>query len=100
MSSEIVKKLQECKNEIENEKSTSLKTSRKVRQSKLCVNALTNIPYSFEVSSPEERSLYRVMPIDGTMKLYFDCPDEYHEWKRYQKRGRIGKIFNISGVQN
>ena len=50
-----------------------------------CKNEFTGRLYSFVKGSSDEHDLYRVMPLDGTEKLYFDSKDEYNTWfrKRY-----------------
>ena len=61
-----------------------------------CLNAYTHIPYSFVEGSKEEETLFRVMPVDGTKKIYFDSYDEYQLWKnksdKQYTRKRIGVI--------
>ena len=47
----------------------------------LCKNSLTNMMYDFEKGSKEEQTLYRVMPVDGHEKIYFDTKDEYTSWR-------------------
>ena len=76
-----------------------IKNSKKINQNRFCVNALTNIKYNFEKCSPEERTLFRVMPLDGKEKLFFDSQDEYKNWKSSQKRHKFGNIFNINGMK-
>ena len=51
-----------------------------------CKNELTNQMYSFIVGSPEERSLFRVIPVDGTKKIYFSTKDEYNTWFRKKRK--------------
>ena len=53
-----------------------------------CKNELTGITYSFMKGTPEERGLYRVMPMDGEEKIYFDSKDEYVNWSKRNKRRR------------
>ena len=97
--SEIITKLKENENNIKNTMMTSNKNCRSIKQSRFCVNALTNIKYNFEKSSPEERTLFRVMPLDGKEKIFFDSQDEYKNWKSSQKRHKFGNISNINGIQ-
>jgi len=55
---------------------------------KYCKNGLTSQIYSFTKGSTKERELFRVMPIDGTEKLYFDSEDEYNTWIRKNRKSR------------
>ena len=50
-----------------------------------CINAFTEIEYDFSIGSVEESQLYRVMPLNGTEKLYFDTEGEYKSWSRSQR---------------
>ena len=92
MSSHIIKQLKCTENESE--------AKIKIYKNKLCVNECTQMQYSFMKGSNDEKSLYRVMPIDGTEKLYFDSHDEYEYWKSHRKTGKIGRPHVIKGVQS
>lgn len=70
----------------------------KIYRNKLCVNEYTNMPYTFMKGSVEEKSLYRVMPLDGNEKIYFDSKDEYEDWKFKRKVTKIGRPYTIQGV--
>ena len=37
------------------------------------------------IGSKEERTLFRVMPMGGTDKLFFDSEDNYHGWQAKQR---------------
>ena len=52
----------------------------------LCKNELTGVKYDFQKGSHEECDLYRVMPLDGVEKIYFDSKDEYEVWSHKKKR--------------
>lgn len=53
-----------------------------------CKNEFTNNLYSFEKGSLLEKELYRVMPIDGSEKIFFDSKDEYNNWL-FSKNNRV-----------
>ena len=61
-----------------------------------CKNELTGQTYSFLKGSPEERNLFRVMPIDGTEKLYFDSKDEYNTW--FRKNHKRRSMYSIKPI--
>lgn len=61
---------------------------RNVNHNNYCKNELTSQTYSFIVGSPAERDLFRVMPLDGTEKIYFDSKDEYDIWSRKNRKRR------------
>lgn len=46
------------------------------------VNAATNKEYPFQKGSVEERTLYRVTPVYGGSKLYFDSKEQYLSWRQ------------------
>ena len=50
-----------------------------------CKNELTNHLYTFKKGSTDEKELYRVMPLDGAEKMYFDSKDEYESWTKKRK---------------
>ena len=54
--------------------------------SKKCKNALDGSFYPFEKGSSEEKELYRVMPVDGPEKLYFNSEREYDYWTKGRSR--------------
>jgi len=56
-----------------------------------CKNELTGQIYSFIVGSSEEYSLFRVIPVDGTKKIYFNSKEEYNTWCR--KKSKIRNKF-------
>ena len=53
-----------------------------------CKNELTGQIYPFTKGSPEEHKLFRVMPLDGTEKIFFDSKDEYDTWFRKNRKSR------------
>lgn len=63
---------------------------RQINNSNLyCKNELTGQMYSFIKGSPEERYLFRVMPLDGNEKIYFDSKNEYNTWFHKNRKRRI-----------
>ena len=52
------------------------------KYSNKCKNALDGSFYSFEKGSNEEKELYRVMPVNGLEKLYFNSEREYKHWTK------------------
>lgn len=71
------------KNELKKSENNDIKNNNiKTFSSTLCKNALTNTIYTFEKGSSEEKELYRVMPLDGSEKIYFDSEDEYKTWSK------------------
>lgn len=53
-----------------------------------CKNELTGQTYSFIKGSSEENELFRVMPLDGSEKIYFSSKDEYDTWFRKNRKRR------------
>ena len=51
-----------------------------------CQNALTKQFYDFNKGTKNEKELFRVMPVNGTEKIYFDSQFEYSEWSQRNKR--------------
>ena len=37
------------------------------------------------IGSAEERTLFRVMPLGGTAKIFFDSEVQYHQWQVEQR---------------
>lgn len=46
-----------------------------------CKNMATGKFYPFLKGSSSESELYKVMPLDGDEKIYFDSKDEYIKWR-------------------
>lgn len=44
------------------------------------VIAATGRVTDIEVGSAAERTLFRVMPLGGTAKLFFESPEQYQAW--------------------
>ena len=64
-----------------------------------CKNELTCKTYSFLKNSVEELDLYRVMPLDGTEKMYFDSKDEYYTWfRKNSKRRSVYNPYHVNGM--
>ena len=74
--------IKSIKSEIKNH--TNLKEKKTYIDNTSCVNALTGIKYSFQKGSTDEKTLFRVMPLNGVEKIYFDSQDEYTTWARKQ----------------
>ena len=49
-------------------------------RNEFCKNQLTGHVYSFTKGSHSEQDLYRVMPLNGEEKIYFDSKDQYKYW--------------------
>jgi len=47
-----------------------------------CVNEYTQYEYPFQVGSGDERTLFRVMPVNGQKKMFFESEDEYLRWRQ------------------
>ena len=62
-----------------------------------CKNESTGLFYSFLKGSKDEKELYRVMPVDGSEKIFFDSKDEYETWNR-KNRNRL-KTYNHMCIQ-
>lgn len=66
------------------------------------VNTATSVRYNFVVGSAEERELFRVTPVDGTSKMYFDSKEQYITWRQKQldEREHLQKlgIYMIPGL--
>jgi len=64
-----------------------------------CKNEVTGKMYSFIIGSREERDLFRVMPLDGSKKIYFNSIDEYNTWFRIKHKSRNNfYIKSINGA--
>lgn len=54
------------------------------------VNQATGFVYPFQQGSADERSLFRVMPMDASgSKMYFDSREQYDEWSQKNNRKTI-----------
>ena len=67
------------------------------------VNAVTGQKYSFVQGSIEERTLFRVTPVEGghgaCAKLYFDSKEQYLAWRRAKLNAdKSLRIFVIPGL--
>lgn len=65
--------------------SSANKSELKQSVSTKCQNALDGSFYPFNKGSKEEKDLYRVMPVDGSEKLYFNSDREYKYWTKRRK---------------
>ena len=87
----IAQTIKFLKNEIVNGPVVTETDTSKSSTNCYCKNELTGVAYPFLKGSTEERDLYRVMPVDGLEKIYFDSKDEYTTWSRKNKKNR--KLF-------
>ena len=72
---------------IRNEIKTHLNTkeTKVTVDNSFCKNEMTKHLYTFQKGSTDEKELYRVMPLDGNEKIYFDSKDEYTSWSKKRK---------------
>ena len=64
---------------------SSFEEKNKTSDGQYCKNMATGKLYSFLKGSSSESQLYKVMPVDGQEKIYFDSKDEYESWTKRKK---------------
>ena len=63
-------------------------TSKVINTNMYCKNEFTRVSYDIIKGSPEEKELFRVMPLDGDEKIYFNSKDEYSMWYKKNRKHR------------
>ena len=63
-----------------------------------CVNAYTGHAYDFEEGSSDEKSLFKVMPLDSEKKIYFDTYDEYQLWRQRDDKRRHRRLVGVDTI--
>ena len=63
-------------------------TSNVISTHMYCKNEFTSVPYDIIKGTPEEKELFRVMPLDGVEKIYFNSKDEYSMWYKKNQKHR------------
>lgn len=63
-----------------------------------CVNAYTGQTYAFDEGSSDEKTLFKVMPLDSEKKIYFDTYDEYQLWKQREDKRRHRRRVGVETI--
>jgi len=62
-----------------------------------CKNESTGKLYYFMKGTTDEKELFRVMPLDGIEKIYFDSQNEYNTWFQKKRKGN-NSMYNTKYI--